>query len=169
MTFTIGHKVVYPSQGPCLIGAVVKKIIGGQLGSYYRLVSLDETGDAVFVPLNKIGGVGIRQLMTKSEIHMLLRRLTHPSEKITNWKQRAYVNLKRLSSGSANDLAEVIESLTELNERRPLAPRERQTLEKARRILICEISEVTGDSKTVAEEQIDHALRSAIHSTRCRS
>jgi RNA polymerase-interacting CarD/CdnL/TRCF family regulator len=169
MTFTIGHKVVYPSQGPCVIGSVVKKVIGGQVGSYYRLVSLDEAGDAVFVPLNKISGLGIRQLMTKSEIHTLLRRLMHPSESITNWKQRAYVNLKRLSTGSANDLAEVIESLTELNERRPLAPRERQTLEKARRILICEISEVTGDSKTVAEEQIDHALKSGIHSARCRS
>ncbi|HEY3168547.1 MAG TPA: CarD family transcriptional regulator [Candidatus Binatia bacterium] len=160
MTFNIGHKVVYPSHGPCLIGAVVKKVICGKPASFYRLMSLDETGDAVLVPLDKITGQGIRQLMAKSEIPKLLGCLKHPSPNVANWKQRALANLNRLSSGSAYDLAEVIESLTELNERRPLAPRERQTLEKARRILICEISEVIGESKSAAEKQIDRALKS---------
>jgi RNA polymerase-interacting CarD/CdnL/TRCF family regulator len=98
--------------------------------------------------------------MAKSEIPKLLGCLKHPSPNVANWKQRALANLNRLSSGSAYDLAEVIESLTELNERRPLAPRERQTLEKARRILICEISEVIGESKSAAEKQIDRALKS---------
>jgi hypothetical protein len=31
-------------------------------------------------------------------------------------------------------------------------------LERARRILICEISEVMGETKGAAEEQVDHAL-----------
>lgn len=65
MTFSIGHKVVYPGQRPYRIGAVVKKEIGGQIGSYCRLVSLAESSDAVFVPLSKMDGLGIRRLMTK--------------------------------------------------------------------------------------------------------
>jgi RNA polymerase-interacting CarD/CdnL/TRCF family regulator len=63
-----------------------------------------------------------------------------------------------LTSGSAFDLAEVVESLTELNEARVLSPRDRQALDRARKILICEISEVTGATKDKAEEQVDHAL-----------
>jgi RNA polymerase-interacting CarD/CdnL/TRCF family regulator len=66
--------------------------------------------------------------------------------------------LKLLTSGSAFDLAEVVESLTELNEAKILSPRDRQMLDRARRILICEISEVTETTKGAAEEQVDHAL-----------
>ena len=53
MTFRIGDKVVYPSQGPCLIDAVVKKAIGGEATSFYRLSLLDDTSDAVLVPVEK--------------------------------------------------------------------------------------------------------------------
>jgi len=159
MTFSIGQKVVYPGQGPYRIGAVVKKVIGGQIGSYYRLISLAESADAVLVPLSKIDGLGIRRLMTKAEVPRILRHLALSSEPTNNWQQRDYINLKRLASGSAHDLAQVIESLTKLNERRPLAEREQQILERARRFLICEISEVTGEPKNITEECLDNALR----------
>jgi len=42
--------------------------------------------------------------------------------------------------------------------RRPLAEREQQILERARRFLICEISEVTGQPKNITEEYLDNAL-----------
>ena len=158
-TFSIGQKVVYPGQGPYCIGAVVKKVIGGQVESYYRLVSLAETSDAVLVPLSKIDGLGIRRLMTKAEVSRILRRLALTSEPVTNWQQRDFVHLNRLSSGSPYDLAQIIESLSKLNERRPLAPRERHILDRARRFLICEMSEVTGESKKITEECLDNALR----------
>jgi CarD family transcriptional regulator, regulator of rRNA transcription len=153
-----GNKVVYPYQGPCLIGAVVKKVIGGRPTSFYRLALLDGSGGELFIPVDKIGGLGIRQLMARSEIPKLLGLLRKPAATPTNWKQRAIDNFKLLTSGSAFDLAEVVESLTELNEARVLSPRDRQTLDRARRILICEISEVTGETKGAAEEQLDHAL-----------
>jgi RNA polymerase-interacting CarD/CdnL/TRCF family regulator len=96
--------------------------------------------------------------MARSEIPKLLGLLRKPAATPTNWKQRAIDNFKLLTSGSAFDLAEVVESLTELNEARVLSPRDRETLDRARRILICEISEVTGETRTVAEEQVDQAL-----------
>ena len=52
-------------------------------------------------------------------------------------------------------------SLTELRVTRPLTLGESGTLEKARRLLICEISEVMGETKTAAEEQVDRALQRA--------
>ena len=158
MTLCVGNKVVYPYQGPCLIGAVVKKVVGGRPTSFYRLALLDDSGGELFVPVDKVGGLGIRQLMERSEIPKLLSRLKRPATTATNWKQRAIDNLKLLTSGSAFDLAEVVESLTELNEQRALSPRDRQTLDKAKKILICEIAEVTGKTRSVVEEQVDGAL-----------
>jgi CarD family transcriptional regulator len=153
-----GSKVVYPYQGPCLIGGVVKRVIGGQPTSFYHLALLDGSGGELFLPVDKISGLGIRQLMTKSEIPKLLGLLKKSAATTTNWKQRAIDNFKLLTSGSIFDLAEVVESLTELNETRLLSPRDRQMLDRARRILLCEISEVTGETKDAAEEEVDRAL-----------
>ena len=158
MMLSVGNKIVYPYQGPCLIGAVVKKVVGGKPTSFYQLARLDEIGGALLVPVNKIGALKIRQLMTKSDIPKLLRRLKKPASTVMNWKQRATDNLKLLASGSPLDLADVVESLTELNEARTLSLRDREMLDRARRMLICEISEVMGATKSAAEEQIDQAL-----------
>jgi RNA polymerase-interacting CarD/CdnL/TRCF family regulator len=68
-------------------------------------------------------------------------------------------NLKLFASGSAFDLAEVVESLTELSETKTLSPRDKETLERARKLLVCEISEVTGKTKSAAGEQVDEALK----------
>jgi CarD family transcriptional regulator len=158
MMLSVGNKIVYPYQGPCLIGAVVKKMVGGKPTSFYQLARLDEIGGALLVPIDKIGALRIRQLMTRSDIPKLLRRLKKPAATNMNWKQRAIDNLKLLASGSPFDLADVVESLTELNEARTLSPRDREMLDRARRILICEISEVMGETKSAAEEQVDEAL-----------
>jgi CarD family transcriptional regulator len=155
---SVGNKIVYPYQGPCLIGAVVQKVVGGRPTSFYQLARLDDIGGALFVPVDKIGDLKIRQLTPRSDIPKLLRRLQRPASTVINWKQRAIDNLKLLASGSAFDLAEVVESLTELNEARTLSPRDREMLDRARRILICEISEVTGETKNATEEQVDQAL-----------
>ena len=76
-----------------------------------------------------------------------------------NWKPRANDNLKLLIYGSAFDLAAVVESLTELSETKALSPGEGRMLERARKLLVCEISEATGESKSAAEEQVDQALK----------
>ena len=155
---SVGKTIVYPYQGPCLIGAVVKKVVGGRRTSFYQLDRLDEIGGVLLVPVDKIGALKIRQLMTKSDIPKLLRRLKKPASTVMNWKQRAIDNLKLLASGSPLDLADVVESLTELNEAKTLSARDREMLDRARRMLICEISEVMGETKSAAEEQVDQAL-----------
>jgi CarD family transcriptional regulator len=159
MNLNVGNKVVYPSQGPCLIGAVVKKVVGGTPVSFYQLAVLDDKGGELFVPLDKVSALGIRQLLEKSEIPKLLGQLKKATAAATNWKQRAMDNTKLLASGSAFDLAKVVESLTAANATKALSPRERQVLDRARRILICEISEVMGETKSAAEKQLDQALQ----------
>src|SRR5499426_1438500 len=156
---TSGNKVIYPSQGPCLIGPVVKKVIDGRPISFYRLALLDDSGGELFVPVEKAQTIGIRPLLNRSDIPKLLGLLTKPAGAARDWKQRADDNFKLLTSGSAFDLAEIVNSLTRLGEKKTLSFRESQTLEKARKLLIGEISEVMGETKSAAEELIDEALR----------
>jgi CarD family transcriptional regulator len=160
MPFMIGDKVVYPSQGPCLIDAVITKTIAGDPSSFYRLSLLDDSRDAVLVPIEKLTALRLRHLLAKSEIPKLLGHLECAPLPSKNWRQRGIDNAKLLASGSAFDLAEIVESLTELGAAKALLPRDRQTLEKARKLLICEISEVMDESRGMAEEQVDRALES---------
>ncbi|MGH7829683.1 MAG: CarD family transcriptional regulator [Candidatus Binatia bacterium] len=156
---TVGNKVIYPSQGPCVIGPVVKKSVDGRLVSFYRLAPLEGGGGEVFVPVDKAQAIGIRALLKRSEIPKLLGQFKKASRSAGNWKQRAMDNVKLFASGSAFDLAEVVESLTELSETKTLSPRDKETLERARKLLISEISEVTGETKSAAGERIDQALK----------
>jgi CarD family transcriptional regulator len=160
MTFIIGDKVVYPTKGPCLIGAVINKTIAGKQTRFYPLSFLDNSGDAVLIPTDKLRALPIRHLLAKAEIPKLLAHLENSSAASENWKQRGMDNAKLLASGSAFDLAEIVESLTELSGAKVLLPRDRQTLEKAKKFLICEISEVLEESRDAAKGQIDKALES---------
>jgi CarD family transcriptional regulator len=167
MILNVGNKVFYPHQGPCRVGAVVNKIFNGRPTSFYPLAVMDESGDVLFVPVDKISTLGIRRLIEKSEIPRLLGRLNQITERVVlptaamNWKQRTIDNSKLLASGSAYDLAEIVETLTELNNTKVLSPHDRQTLERAKKLLVCEIAEVLGESKSAAEQQVDKALNSA--------
>jgi RNA polymerase-interacting CarD/CdnL/TRCF family regulator len=159
MTLSIGEKVIYPSHGPCLIGAVVNKLVGGMSTAFYRLAPLEDTGGELFIPVDKLKSVGVRRLLQRSEIPKLLSHLKSETVKARNWKQRASDNAKLMASGSAFDLAEIVESLTELNDTKALAPHDRQTLERAKKLLVCEIAEVLGETKSEAEQHVDKALQ----------
>ena len=156
---TTGNKAVYPGQGPCRIGPVVKRVVDARVMMFYHLTVLDDNRGDLFVPVEKARSIGVRLLMKKSEIPRLLAHLKKSAKTADNWKQRATDNLKLFASGSPYDLAEVVASLSQLGVTRSLTLGESGTLGRARRLLICEISEVMGETKAAVEEQIDYALR----------
>ena len=159
MNLIVGNKVVYPHQGPCLIDQVVDRVVDGRSMSFYHLAILDDSGGRLLVPTDKVQAMGIRRLLERSEIPKLFGQLKKAAAPATNWKQRAIEHSKLMTSGSPFDLAAVVESLTELNETKALSPRERQTLDRAKKFLICEISEVMGETRSAAAEHIDRALK----------
>jgi RNA polymerase-interacting CarD/CdnL/TRCF family regulator len=156
---TVGSKVVYPCQGPCLVGAAVERVVAGERRSFCHLVVLADRGGELFVPVDRVQTAGVRPLVKRSDVQKLLDQLAKTSEMAKDWKQRADYVLRLFTSGSAFDLAEVIGSLTELSKAKALSLRESRTLIKARKLLVCEISEVMGETKSAAEEQVDQALR----------
>jgi len=159
MNLTVGNKVNYPHQGPCVIDEVVDRVVDGRSMSFYHLAILDDSGGRLLVPTDKVHALGIRRLLERSQIPKLFGQLKKAAAPSTNWKQRAIEHSKLLTSGSPFDLAAVVESLTELNDTKALSPRERQTLDRAKKLLICEISEVRGETRSAAEEYIDQTLK----------
>ena len=159
MKLSVGNKIVYPSQGPCLIGSIVKRIIDDKHLTFYQLIILDEQGGDLFIPVDKVEAVGIRLLIDKTEVPALLDQLKKPADPDIDWKQRSSNNVKRFASGSAFDLAEVVESLTELKRTKSLSFGESKRLERAKSLLVCELSEAMEMTRQEAEQQIDNALK----------
>lgn len=158
MILTAGDKVIYPRQGLCLIGSVVRKVVDEIPIKFYHLILLSDKGGELYVPVDKAQAIGIRLLLKRSEIPKLMGRLKQAVGASRDWRQRTLDHLKLLASGSAFDLAEIVESLTELSETKRLSPQDSRMLERARKLLVCEISEVMGETKSVVEQQLDHAL-----------
>jgi RNA polymerase-interacting CarD/CdnL/TRCF family regulator len=156
---TVGSTVFYPCQGPCLVGAAVERSVAGEPRNFYHLIVLDDSGGELFVPEDKVQTIGIRPLVKRSDVPKLLGQLMKTSEMARDWKQRADDILRLFTSGSAFDLAQIAGSLTELSKTKKLSIRESWTLVRVRNLLVCEISEVMGETKSAAEEQVDRALR----------
>jgi len=120
---------------------------------------LEQGGGELFVPVDKAQARGIRALLDKSEIPKLLDRLQQATRPAEGWKERNRDNLRLFNSGSAFDLAGIVESLSELRKTKVLSPEDSLTLQRARKVLICEISEVMETTRSAAEEKIDRALQ----------
>lgn len=160
-TFTLaaGDKAIYPGLGPCLIDRLEKRIVDARLVMFYHLIVLDGSRCELFIPVEKAGHIGVRLMISKSEIPNLLAHLQDRNITADNWKQRASDNSKLFTSGSPFDLAKIVASLTELSDSRSLTVGDSRALGRAKRLLVCEISEVMEETKTAAEEQVDQALR----------
>jgi CarD family transcriptional regulator len=164
MTLTVGKKVFYPGRGPCLVGSVVQKVVCGTSARFYRLALLDGSKAELFVPVDNLHDLHMRALLDRSDIPELLAHLETRTEATKegaakNWRQRELDHLKLFKSGSIFDLADTVEALTQLSGSKTLSADERDTLYRARKLLICEISEVMDESKHAAEARIDNVLQ----------
>jgi CarD family transcriptional regulator len=157
LKLNVGDKISYPSHGPCLVGPVVKRVVGGKLTAFHNWIVLDGGGEFL-VPVDQPQAGGIRRLLEKSEIPKLLAHIKKATRSAEKWNQRNKENSRLFTSGSAFDLAEIVGSMSELRETKRLQPSDRQTLARAKKLLVCEISEVMGEERSAVEEKIDKIL-----------
>ena len=139
-------------------------MVCGTSAKFYRLALLDGSGAELFVPVDNSRDLRMRALLKPSDIPKLLSHLkardtvTVELETAKNWRQRQLDNSKLLMSGSIFDLADKVESLNHSSDTKALSPVDRDTLYRARKLLVCEIAEVMNESKHAAEARIDTAL-----------
>jgi RNA polymerase-interacting CarD/CdnL/TRCF family regulator len=161
VTLTIGQKVYYPGRGPYLVRAVVRKVVCGADANFYRFTSLDGSGVELLIPVGNSSDLPLRALLPPDAIPRLLSHLkmrAEPPKEMDKWPERRSSSSKLFLSGSAFDLADAIESLTRSSGVRSLATDERETLRRARRLLICEIAAVMNESTSQAEARIDSVI-----------
>src|SRR5688500_4285166 len=118
-----------------------------------------QNGTTVLVDVDNVDGVGRRRAIGDEEIDRLFGLLGDGKiDSHQNWKGRFKDNSDRMRTGSIYDVVEVLKSLTFLSKSKSLSFREKRMLDRAKFLVVSEISEVLGEKTPMVEEKVDKAL-----------
>jgi CarD family transcriptional regulator len=157
VAFEIGDKVIYPNHGLGIVERIETKTIMGTTCGFYQLRMANET--TVFVPVDNVDGVGLRRAITDEETERLFSLLGDGNiENHQNWKGRFKDNSDRMRTGSIYDVVEVLKSLSHLAKSKSLSFREKRMLDRAKFLVVSEISEVMGIKTPLIDERVEQAL-----------
>ena len=168
MTFQVGDKVIYPNHGLGIVERIEEKtILGTTCGFYHLRIVANET--TVLVPLDNVDGVGLRRAIGDDEVDRLFNALGNGKiDNHQNWKGRFKDNSDKMRSGSIYEVADVLKSLTFLAKSKSLSFREKRMLDRAKFLIISEVSEVMRETAAAIEGRVDVALERCF-TTKARS
>jgi CarD family transcriptional regulator len=158
VTFQLGDKVIYPNHGLGIVERIEEKtILGTTCGFFHlRIVSNDTT---VLVPVANVDNVGLRKAISDDEVERLFDQLSDGKiDNHQNWKGRFKDNSDKMRTGSIYDMADVLKSLTFLSKSKSLSFREKRMLDRAKALIISEVSEVMRQKAPDVETRVDTAL-----------
>ena len=158
MGFKIGDKVIYPNHGLGVVEKVEEKtILGTTCGFFHLRILSNET--TVLVPVANVDNVGLRRAITDEEVERLFMLLGDGKiDNHQNWKGRFKDNSDKMRTGSIYDMADVLKSLTFLAKSKSLSFREKRMLDRAKALIISEISEVMQTTAQAIEDRVNEAL-----------
>ncbi|MEY4092878.1 MAG: polymerase-binding transcription factor CarD [Acidobacteriota bacterium] len=158
MGFKIGDKVIYPNHGLGVVEKVEEKtILGTTCGFFHLRILSNET--TVLVPVANVDNVGLRRAITDEEVEELFRLLGDGKiDNHQNWKGRFKDNSDKMRTGSIYDMADVLKSLTFLAKSKSLSFREKRMLDRAKALIISEISEVMQTTAQAIEDRVNEQL-----------
>lgn len=154
MQLTIGQKVAYPNQGVCLVEEFNLRTVGtSSLNGYYLRVLSDNS--TIFIPEENAESVGIRPLISSSQCRRLIDKLSEDFEPVScDWKTRSREFTEKLRSGDVFQAADVLKMLTFLSHEKKLSFREQTLLEKAKFLIISEITNTCPNGQTLTESEV---------------
>lgn len=158
VSFSVGDKVIYPNHGLGVVEKVEEKtILGTTCGFFHlRILSNDTT---VLVPVANVDNVGLRRAIDDDEVERLFFKLGDGKiDNHTNWKGRFKDNSDKMRSGSIADMADVLKSLTFLAKSKSLSFREKRMLDRAKSLIVSEVSEVMRVTAAEIESRVEQAL-----------
>ena len=158
MSFSVGDKVIYPNHGLGVVEKVEEKtILGTTCGFFHlRILSNDTT---VLVPVANVDNVGLRRAIDDDEVERLFFKLGDGKiDNHANWKGRFKDNSDKMRSGSIADMADVLKSLTFLAKSKSLSFREKRMLDRAKSLIVSEVSEVMRVTPGDIENRVEQAL-----------
>ncbi len=153
--FKVGAKAVYPAHGVVKVKGIEIKEICGTKKAFYILKVIDSDA-TVMVPTDNAGIVGLRPVITKSEIPSIYRilrgkkRASNSSNGHQSWNKRYREYAEKLKSGNILEVATVLRDIYLLQSEKELSFGERRIMDAARALLIKEIS----IAKSLEEESV---------------
>lgn len=158
-TFKVGDNAVYPSHGVGVIKRIEEKLISGKKKSFYVLQVL-ENGMMIMIPTDNTAGVGLRSLISKTEIEDVFTILRNKNIKIdrTTWNRRYREYMEKIKTGSTKEIAEVLRNLFLLKHSKDLSFGEKKMFDQAKALLVREISMANNAKEEEVEAELTKAL-----------
>ncbi|MCW5980519.1 MAG: CarD family transcriptional regulator [Bryobacteraceae bacterium] len=158
MVFNIGEKVVYPNHGVCTIENISTRVFGARPERFY-LLRLASSSMTVLVPFSHALDVGLRKITRNGQVEQILQFLAGGECRgCRDWKNRFKENSEKMRTGGLLEVAQVLKGLLLLQRDKPLSFREKKMLNKARHMLIMEVS----ISRALREGQAIELLQKAL-------
>jgi CarD family transcriptional regulator len=156
--FQVGEKVVYPNQGIGTIENISSRGFGTRFERFY-LLRLTFTEMTVMVPFSHVEEIGLRKITRNGEVSRVLAFLSEGTcHAKSDWKDRFKENSDKMRHGSLLQIAEVLKVLLILQMDKPLSFREKKMLQRARHLLVTELS----ISRGLAEQDVIELLQKAL-------
>lgn len=161
MELNVGQKVSYPNQGVCMIEDIEKKEIGKSSMKFYSLRVLSDNS-TIFVPMANAETVGIRPIITSKQYKNLMEVLGEDFDEVSNdWKVRSREFTENLQSGDVFKAADVLKKLTFLSHEKKLSFREQSFLDKAKFLIVSEITNAGLGKENKIEGKINELVEIA--------
>ncbi|MDR1954120.1 MAG: CarD family transcriptional regulator [Clostridiales Family XIII bacterium] len=137
--FSIGDQIVYPMHGAGIIEAIEEKMILGESRRYY-ILHIPFGDMKVMIPCDSTDSVGVRGIITKSQLSAIEKALTDDSTEMSdNWNRRYRDNMEKLKTGDLTDVCEVVRNLMRIDRIKKLSTGEKKLLSNAKQILLSEL------------------------------
>ena len=156
MSFKVGDRVVYPHHGAAVIQKKENREVFGETKECLVLQMVH--GDLVLtVPVDKADDVGMRPPISEADVEDLFRLIAKRDvREPANWSRRFKNHQEKMKSGDVYQVAEVVRNLALREKGKGLSTAEKSMLERARGILVSELSfalNVTEDDALVKLEK----------------
>lgn len=156
--FKIGDRVIYPNQGLGVVEDIQNENYYGENFKIYH-VRILVNNTLVLVPYSTALEIGIRKPIAENDVEEIFQFMKNGRVDVTmNWKGRYKEHLDLMKTGSILDMALVLKSLYYLNLIKPLSFREKKMMEKAKDLIVTEISEVASLSSSKIEKKLFQTL-----------
>ncbi|MBM3293213.1 MAG: hypothetical protein FJY82_01685 [Candidatus Aminicenantes bacterium] len=160
IAFKIGDRVIYPNQGLGVIEDIQEQAFNGERFTIFYLRILSNNA-LVLVPAPSCDEIGIRKLIPEGAVKEIFHFMRNGAVEVTmNWKGRYKEHVNLMKSGTIFDMVAVLKSLYYLSLLKPLSFREKKMMEKAKELIVTEISEASSMTATQIERKITSTLSS---------
>lgn len=161
MNIRVGQKVAYPNHGVCRVEAIKNKQVGAKTEEYYSLRVL-ANNSSILVPKHKAEMIGIRPVIKPLECEQLMKFLAADfAGPDGDWKIRSREFAAKFQTGDIFAVADVLKKLTYLTRLKALSFREQRMIEKAKFLVVSELSIVCSQPECNVEEKVDASLACA--------